>query len=410
MKILVLNCGSSSVKYQFIDIDKSYVLAKGMVSRIGMSASVLVHKPHDRPEITISGEILDHIVAVEHVIAILLSPNHGVMKDKSEISAVGHRVVHGGEKFPDSALIDKDVMQVLRSCIELAPLHNPHNIRGINACMQILPGVPQVAVFDTAFHQKMPPFAYIYGIPYILYKKYGIRRYGFHGTSHFYVSRRAARIIRRPIEELKIITCHLGNGASMAAVKGGISVDTSMGFTPLEGLLMGTRSGDLDPAIILHVMAREELSLHEANTLLNKHSGMQGISGVSSDMRDIIAESQKGNESAQLALDVYCYRIRKYIGAYTAAMGGLDALVFTAGIGENSPVVRKKCCENLKFLGIRINDEKNEEAIRVEAEIQTDDSSVKVLCIPTNEELVIALDTKRIIEEARERKEMHKGL
>jgi len=410
MKILVLNCGSSSVKYQFIDIDKSYVLAKGMVSRIGMSESVLVHKPHDRPEVTISGEILDHIVAVEHVIAILLSPNHGVMKDKSEISAVGHRVVHGGEKFPDSALIDKDVMQVLRSCIELAPLHNPHNIRGINACMQILPGVPQVAVFDTAFHQKMPPFAYIYGIPYILYKKYGIRRYGFHGTSHFYVSRRVARIMRRPIEELKIITCHLGNGASMAAVKGGISVDTSMGFTPLEGLLMGTRSGDLDPAIILHVMAREELSLHEANTLLNKHSGMQGISGVSSDMRDIIAESQKGNTIVQLALDIYCYRIRKYIGAYAAAMGGLDALVFTAGIGENSPVVRKKCCENLEFLGIQIDDEKNEEAIRVETEIQTDDSSVKVLCIPTNEELVIALDTKRIIEEAKERKEMHKGL
>jgi acetate kinase len=410
MKILVLNCGSSSVKYQFIDIDKSYVLAKGMVSRIGMSESVLVHKPHDRPEITISGEILDHIVAVEHVIAILLSPNHGVMKDKSEISAVGHRVVHGGEKFPDSVLVDRDVMQVLRSCIELAPLHNPHNIRGINACIQILPGVPQVAVFDTAFHQKMPPFAYIYGIPYILYKKYGIRRYGFHGTSHFYVSRRAARIMRRPVEELKIITAHLGNGASMAAVKGGISVDTSMGFTPLEGLLMGTRSGDLDPAIILHVMAREELSLHEANTLLNKHSGMQGISGVSSDMRDIIAESQKGNTIAQLALDVYCYRIRKYIGAYAAAMGGLDALVFTAGIGENSPVVRKKCCENLEFLGIQIDDEKNEEAIRVEAEIQTDDSSVKVLCIPTNEELVIALDTKRIIEEAKERKEMHKGM
>jgi acetate kinase len=410
MKILVLNCGSSSVKYQLIDIDKSYVLAKGMISRIGMSASVLVHKPHDRPEITISGEILDHIVAVEHVIAILLSPNHGVIKDKSEIAAVGHRVVHGGERFPDSAFIDKDVMQVLRSCIELAPLHNPHNIRGINACTQILPGVPQVAVFDTAFHQKMPPFAYIYGIPYLLYKKYGIRRYGFHGTSHFYVSRRAAKMMRRPIEELKIITCHLGNGASMAAVKGGISMDTSMGFTPLEGLLMGTRSGDLDPAIILHVMAREELSLHEANTLLNKHSGIQGISGFSSDMRDIITESQRGNRSALLALEVYCYRIRKYIGAYAAAMGGLDALVFTAGVGENSPAVRRKCCENLDFLGIQIDDEKNEEAQRVETEIQIDDSPVKIFCIPTNEELVIALDTKRIIEEAKEREEMQKGL
>ena len=410
MKILVLNCGSSSVKYQLIDIDKCYVLAKGMVSRIGMSGALLSHKPHDRPEITISSEILDHIVAVEHVIAILLSPDHGVIKDKSEIAAVGHRVVHGGEKFPDSVLIDQDVMQVLRSCIELAPLHNPHNIRGINACMQILPGVPQVAVFDTAFHQRMPKHAYIYGIPYILYKKYGIRRYGFHGTSHFYVSRRAARIMRRPIEELKIITCHLGNGASMAAVKGGISVDTSMGFTPLEGLLMGTRSGDLDPAIILHVMAREELTLHEANTLLNKHSGMQGISGISSDMQDIIAESQKGSTGAQRALDVYCYRIQKYIGAYAAAMGGLDALVFTAGIGENSSLVRKKCCENLEFLGIRIDDEKNEKAKRIEAEIQTDDSRVKVLCIPTNEELVIALDTKRVIQEAKERREMHKGL
>ena len=410
MKILVLNCGSSSVKYQFIDIDKCYVLAKGTVSRIGMSGAVLVHKPHDRPEITISREILDHIIAVEQVIAILLSPDHGVIKDKSEIAAVGHRVVHGGEKFPDSVLIDRDVMQVLRKCIELAPLHNPHNIRGINACTQILSGVPQVGVFDTAFHQKMPPYAFIYGIPYILYRKYEIRRYGFHGTSHFYVSRRAARIMGRPIEELKIITCHLGNGASMAAVKGGMSVDTSMGFTPLEGLLMGTRSGDVDPAIILHVMAREELSLHEANTLLNKHSGIYGISGVSSDMREIIAESKKGNTGARLALDVYCYRIRKYIGAYAAAMGGLDALVFTAGIGENSPLVRKKCCENLEFLGIGIDDEKNEKAKRVEAEIETKGSKVKVLCIPTNEELVIALDTKRVIQEAKERKQMHKGL
>jgi len=410
MKILVLNCGSSSVKYQFIDIDKCYVLAEGMVSRIGMSGAVITHKPHDRPEITIAGEILDHIAAVKHVIALLLSGDQGVIKDKSEIAAVGHRVVHGGEKFPDSVLVDRDVMQVLRSCIELAPLHNPHNIRGINACEQTLPGVPQVAVFDTAFHQRMPRYAYIYGLPYILYKKYGIRRYGFHGTSHFYVSRRAARMMRRPLKELKIITCHLGNGASVAAVKGGVSVDTSMGFTPLEGLLMGTRSGDLDPAIILHVMAREELTLHEANTLLNKHSGMQGISGVSSDMQDIIAESQKGNTGAQLALDVYCYRIRKYIGAYAAAMGGLDALVFTAGIGENSPLVRKKCCENLEFLGIRIDDEKNEQAKKIEADIQTNESRVKVLCVPTNEELVIALDTKRVIQETKERKKMHKGL
>ncbi len=411
MKILVLNCGSSSVKYQLINIENTYVLAKGMVSRIGMSGAVLVHKPHDRPEVTISGEILDHIMAVEHVIAMLLSPNHGVIRDKSEIGAVGHRVVHGGEKFPDSVLIDREVMQVLRSCIELAPLHNPHNIRGIRACEQILPKVPQVAVFDTAFHQRMPSYAYIYGIPYVLYKRYGIRRYGFHGTSHFYVSRRAAKMMNRPIEELKIVTCHLGNGASMTAIKGGISVDTSMGFTPLEGLLMGTRSGDLDPAIILHVMAREELSLHEANTLLNKHSGLQGISGISGDMRDIINDAQKGNSAAQLALEVYCYRIRKYIGAYAAVLGGLDALVFTAGIGENSPQVRKKSCQSLEFLGIKIDDGKNKQASGKQAtEIQTDDSKVKVFCIPTNEELVIALDTKRIIQEAKEKKKMHKGV
>ncbi len=411
MKTLVLNSGSSSVKYQFIDVSKSYVLAKGMVSRIGASAAVLVHKPHDRPEVTISSEILDHIMAVEHVIAMLLSPNHGVIRDKSEIDAVGHRVVHGGEKFPDSVLVDREVLQVLRSCIELAPLHNPHNIRGITACMQILPGVPQVAVFDTAFHHHMPPHAYVYGIPYVLYKRYSIRRYGFHGTSHFYVSRRAARIMERPIEDLRIITCHLGNGASMAAIKGGVSIDTSMGFTPLEGLLMGTRSGDLDPAIILHIMAREELSLHEANTLLNKHSGLQGISGISGDMRDIISEAHQGNSSAQLALDVYCYRIRKYIGAYTAVLGGLDALIFTAGIGENSAVVRKKCCQGLEFLGIRIDDAKNEEAGNKSASsIRAADSPVEVLVIPTNEELVIAIDTQKTIQEAEEKKKMRKGV
>jgi acetate kinase len=393
MKILVLNCGSSSIKYQFIDIDKKYALAQGAVSRIGMSAAVLVHKPHDRPEVTVSGEMLDHIQAVEHVIAMLLSPNHGVMRDRSEIDAVGHRVVHGGEKFPDSALIDREVMQVLRSCIELAPLHNPHNIRGIRACEQILPGVPQVAVFDTAFHHRLPPCAYVYGIPYVLYKRHGIRRYGFHGTSHHYVSRLAAKLMKRPIEELNMITCHLGNGASVAAIQGGVSVDTSMGFTPLEGLLMGTRSGDIDPAIILHVMAREELSLHEANTLLNKHSGLQGISGISGDMRDIIEEVKKGNSAAELALNVYCYRIRKYIGAYAAVLGRLDALVFTAGIGQNSPLVREKSCQKLEFLGIKIDQEKNELASGKQAA-----------------ELVIALDTKRVIQEAREKQKMHKGV
>jgi acetate kinase len=410
MKILVLNCGSSSVKYQLVDTSINTALAKGLVSRIGMSQALLTHKPFDRPEIKIAPEILDHIVAIEYVISILLSKNHGVIKDKSEIEAVGHRVVHGGEKFADSALITSEILAEIRNCIELAPLHNPHNIRGINACQKILPGIPQVAVFDTAFHQKMAPVSYIYGIPYILYKKYGIRRYGFHGTSHLYVSRRAATILGKPLSELKMITCHLGNGASMAAIKDGISIDTSMGFTPLEGLLMGTRCGDIDPSIILHVMAREELSLHEANTLLNKHSGMQGISGVSSDMRDIIEESQKGNRGAQLAFDIYCYRIKKYIGAYAAAMGGLDVLVFTAGIGENSPLVRKKCCENLGFFGVKIDDERNEEGVRIEQQISSDDSKVKVFAIPTNEELVIAIDTERIIKEAEIGKVMHKGV
>jgi acetate kinase len=410
MKILVLNCGSSSVKYQLIDIDKNYALAKGLISRIGMSDAVLTHKPHDRPEVKISGEIIDHIVAIEYVISILLSPNHGVIKDKSEISAVGHRVVHGGEKFPESVLINPEVMAELRNCIELAPLHNPHNIRGINACQKTLPNIPQVAVFDTAFHQQMPKYAYIYGLPYILYKKYGIRRYGFHGTSHFYVSKRASELLKKPLKELKIITCHLGNGASMTAVDEGISVDTSMGFTPLEGLLMGTRTGDLDPAVILHIMAREELSLQEANTLLNKHSGMQGISGQSSDMRDIIQEAKEGQANSKLALDMYCYRIKKYIGAYAAAMGGLDCLVFTAGVGENSPLIRAKCCEGLEFLGIEIDEDRNEEAVGMEALISKDKTRVKVLAIPTNEELVIAQETQKVLDVDKLLKEMSKGV
>ncbi len=399
MKILVINCGSSSVKYQLIDTDNEIALAKGLVARIGMSASVLTHKPHDRDEIKVSGEILDHIVAVEYVISILLSENHGVIKDRSEIQAIGHRVVHGGEKFTSSVLITQPLMSEIRSLIELAPLHNPHNIRGINACMKTLPGVPQVAVFDTAFHYQMPPYAYVYGIPYVMYKRYGIRRYGFHGTSHQYVSERAASMMNKPMKDLRIITCHLGNGASIAAVDHGVSVDTSMGFTPLEGLLMGTRSGDLDPAIILHIMAREELSLHEANTLLNKHSGLAGISGISSDMREITESADDGNANAKLALDIYCYRLKKYIASYAAVMGGLDALVFTAGVGENSPLVRKMSCEKLQFIGVDIDDAKNEQIKGVESDISTADAKVRTLVIPTNEELMIARDTKRIVDE-----------
>jgi len=393
MKILVLNCGSSSVKYQLLDMPDGTRLASGDVSRIGMSEAVLSHKPYDRPEVKIAGEILDHIVAIEHVVAMLLSPNHGVIKDRSEITAIGHRVVHGGEAFPNSVVISADVIQKVRQCIDLAPLHNPHNLRGINACQKILPSVPQVAVFDTALYSKMPKFAYIYALPYILYKKYQIRRYGFHGMSHFYVSQRAALMIGRPVEELKIITAHLGNGCSITAFDKGVAVDTSMGFTPLEGLVMGTRCGDVDPAIILNIMGREELSLHEANTLLNKHSGLQGISGQSSDMRDILTAAESGNEMAKLALEIYCYRVKKYIGSYSAVLGGVDALVFTAGVGENSPVVRKKICEKLNYLGIEIDDFSNNSAVKKESLISSGTSAVKTLAIPTNEELVIAQDT-----------------
>ena len=397
MNILVINAGSSSVKYQLIDTENELALAKGGIARIGMSASVLTHKPHDREEVKISAEILDHITAIDYIISILMSENHGVIKHISEIHAVGHRFVHGGEKFSSSMLITKELMSEFRGLIELAPLHNPHNIRGINACLKKLPNIPMVAVFDTAFHSRMPSHAFIYGLPYVMYKRYGIRRYGFHGTSHRYVADLAAKMMKKPIDQLKIITAHLGNGASMAAVDKGVSVDTSMGFTPLEGLLMGTRSGDLDPAIILHIMAREELTLHEANTLLNKHSGLAGISGISSDMREII-ESSKDNNNAKLAFDSYCYRVKKYIGSYAAAMGGLDALVFTAGVGENSPIVRENCCENLNFLGIEIDPEKNNKAHNGIFDISTDNATVKTFVIPTNEELVIARDTRDIVE------------
>ncbi|MCK4573455.1 MAG: acetate kinase, partial [candidate division Zixibacteria bacterium] len=344
------------------------------------------------------------IVAVEYVVTILMSENHGVIKDRSEIEAIGHRVVHGGEEFSESALVTPDLMSSLRSLIELAPLHNPHNIRGINACMKTLPGLPMVAVFDTAFHHEMPPHAYIYGIPYVMYRRYGIRRYGFHGTSHKYVADRAALMLGKPIEDLKLITCHLGNGASITAIDGGVSIDTSMGFTPLEGLLMGTRCGDQDPAIILHIMAREELSLHEANTLLNKHSGLAGISGVSSDMREIIESVEEGHATAKIAFDIYCYRLRKYIAAYTAALGGLDALIFTAGVGENSALVREASVQGLGFMGVEIDAEKNRKAVGKEMDISTGSAKVKTLVIPTNEELVIARDTERIVKESQAKK------
>lgn len=398
MKVLVLNCGSSSVKYQFISTDDKRVLAKGLIERIGSSSAILTHQRYDGDTIKITGEILDHNIAIEYVIAVLLSKNHGVIKDRNEIEAVGHRVVHGGEDFSGSVLITDAVIQTLRDNIELAPLHNPPNIKGIIACQKHLPGIPQVGVFDTAFHQKMPPKAYLYGIPYVLYKKYKIRRYGFHGTSHLFVSKRAADLIGQPYEKLKIVTCHLGNGCSVAAIDGGVSIDTSMGFTPLEGLLMGTRCGDLDPSIPLHVMGKEELTLAEVNTMLNKHSGLMGISGVSNDMREIIKAMNEGNERAKFAFEVFCYKIKKYIGAYAAALGGLDAIVFTGGIGENSSEVRKEVISNLEFLGIELDEEKNN-LTNGERIISKDTSRVKVFVIPTNEELVIALDTAQIVSE-----------
>lgn len=400
MKVLVLNCGSSSVKYQFISTEERKVLAKGLIERIGSSSAILTHSRYDGDTIKITGEILDHDIAIEYVIAVLLSKNHGVIKDRIEIEAIGHRVVHGGEDFSGSVLITNKVIQTLKDNIELAPLHNPPNIKGIIACQKHLPGIPQVGVFDTAFHQKMPPKAYLYGIPYLLYKKYKIRRYGFHGTSHLFVSKRVAELLNKPYEKLKIITCHLGNGCSIAAIDRGVSIDTSMGFTPLEGLLMGTRCGDLDPSIPLHVMGKEELTLAEVNTMLNKHSGLMGISGVSNDMREIIKSMNEGNERSKYAFEVFCYRIKKYIGAYAAALGGIDAVVFTGGIGENSSEVRNEVLSNLEFLGIELDDEKNL-INNGERLITKDHSKVKVFVIPTNEELVIALDTAQIVTETR---------
>ncbi len=399
MKILVLNSGSSSVKYQLIEPENKTFLARGVVERIGMAGAMLTHKPHDREEVRLSGEILDHKVAIEYVLSILLSKNHGVIKDKNEISAIGHRVVHGGESFKGSVSISSEVIKEISICMEFAPLHNPPNLKGIRATEALLPGVPQVAVFDTAFHQTMPDYAYMYGLPYVLYKRHGIRRYGFHGTSHLYVAQRAAKMLNQPIEKLKLITCHLGNGSSAAAVKNGQSIDTSMGFTPLEGLLMGTRSGDIDPAVVLHVMNKEELSMHEANTMLNKHSGIQGLSGISSDMREI-EEELESNSRARLAHNVFCYRLKKYIGAYTAALGGVDAIVFTGGIGENSSIVRRDALKDMDYFGILTDNEKNELKSKDERDISTPDSKVRILVIPTNEELVIAMDTMRIVKES----------
>lgn len=395
MKILVVNCGSSSLKYQLFEMDNESVLAKGLVERIGLEGSVLVHEPTGLDKVKINTDIKNHIVAIGLVLEALVDANHGVISSMKEINAIGHRGVHGGERFSDSVLITSEVIQVIEECSEMAPLHNPPNIAGINACSELMPGVPQVVVFDTAFHQTMPKKAYMYALPYEAYEKYGVRRYGFHGTSHKYVSQRIAEILGKDYKSLKIITCHLGNGSSIAAIKNGQCIDTSMGFTPLEGLVMGTRCGNIDPAIIPFLMKKENMTMNDIDTYLNKKSGVLGISGVSSDFRDVIDAADGGNERAQLALDMFIYEVIKFIGSYAIAMNGVDVIVFTAGVGENSIVLREKITAGLEFLGTKIDNEKNNVRGK-EREISADGSKVKVFLIPTNEELVIARDTVKI--------------
>ena len=395
MKVLVVNCGSSSLKYQLFNMTDENVLAKGLVDRIGIEGSVLNHQPTGRDKIPLTADIKNHTIAIKMVLEALTDPDHGVLGSISEIDAIGHRVVHGAEKFSDSVLITPAVMSALKEFVELAPLHNPPNIAGINACAEIMPNIPQVAVFDTAFHQTMPKYAFLYGLPYEAYTKYGVRRYGFHGTSHKFVSQRTAEMMGKDMSDLRIITCHLGNGASIAAIKFGKSIDTSMGFTPLQGLVMGTRCGDIDPAIPPFLMRKEGMTPDEVDTYLNKKSGVLGLSGLSSDFRDLEQAAEKGNERAQLAIDVFAYTVRKYIGSYVAAMGGVDAIVFTAGLGENSPHMRDQICNGLEYLGTRIDSVRN--SVRgKEQEISVEGSKVKIFVIPTNEELVIARDTKTI--------------
>jgi acetate kinase len=397
MKILVLNCGSSSIKFQMFNMTDQSVLAKGIVEKVGLNGSCLKLSKPNGDEVIFEGEIIDHKIGIEYVLGVLSSSKHGCVKSLNEIVAVGHRVVHGGEKFNKSVLIDDAVMAQIEECIDLAPLHNPPNLKGIEAIKDLIPKMKQVAVFDTAFHQTMPKHAYMYGIPHSLYQKYGIRRYGFHGTSHRYVSNRACKILGISFMSTKIITCHLGNGASVAAIKNGKSMDTSMGFTPVEGLLMGTRAGDLDIGVVTYLMEKERLGVETASTLFNKHCGMLGITGISSDFRDIRNAANKENELAQIALKMYDYRVKKYIGSYTAAMNGCDVLVFTGGVGENADETRKGICEGLDWLGFEIDNEKNTGSRGQETIISSDKSKVKILVVPTNEELMIAEDTVKLL-------------
>ncbi|HHT91175.1 MAG: acetate kinase [Bacillota bacterium] len=395
MNIFVLNCGSSSVKYKLYAMEGEKVLAEGRVERVGQENAVITHQSSGKEKVTRTMPILEHTVAIQESLNLLTHPEHGIIKSAQEIDAVGHRVVHGGESFSDSVLIDGRTKEILDSLAELAPLHNPANVIGIRAAEKLMPKTPQVAVFDTAFHSTIPPHGFLYAIPYSVYQRHKVRRYGFHGTSHKYVSQRAAELMGRKIEDLKIISCHLGNGASIAAIADGKSIDTSMGFTPLEGLMMGTRSGDIDPGAIFYIMRKEELNLHEIDSMLNKHSGLYGMAGVS-DMRDIEKGIAEGDKLCKVAFDMYEYRIRKYIGSYIAAMNGVDAIVFTAGIGENTPSLRTALVANLPYLGITLDEEQNKKRGE-DIEISTPDSRVRVFVIPTDEELVIARDTASIV-------------
>ena len=396
MKVLVINCGSSSLKYQVLDMTNEALLCKGLVERIGMEGSVITHEKIGMDKVKNVVPMNDHKDAIEQVLAAVQNAEHGVVKSMDEIGAVGHRVVHAGEKFACSVKITEEVIKALEECVELAPLHNPPNLLGIEACKQLMPETPMVGVFDTAFHQTMPAESYIYAIPYEYYQKHGIRRYGFHGTSHKYVAERAAHMLNVSLDDLKLITCHLGNGASVSAIKRGKCIDTSMGFTPLEGLVMGTRSGDIDPAIVTFIREKENLPQGVANEILNKKSGVLGISGVSSDFRDLEEAVAEGNERAALALKVFAHKVRFYIGAYIAEMNGVDAIIFTAGVGENDITMREVICHNLGNLGIKLDPLKNKVRGK-ETIISTDDSKVKILLIPTNEELMIARDTYNIV-------------
>ena len=393
--VLVVNCGSSSIKYQVVDMETKDTLASGLVDRVGIPGTVLTHKPEGKEKTVIEKDLPDHTAGMQLVLDTLVNPDYGVVKDLGEIKAVGHRVVHGGEAFAESVLITDDVKKVIRDCFDVAPLHNPPNLMGIEACESLMSNIPHIAVFDTAFHQTMPPENFMYALPYEMYEQYKVRRYGFHGTSHYYVTQRAAALLGKPIEQTKIITLHLGNGASVAAVDGGKVIDTSMGFTPLQGLVMGTRCGDIDPAVVFYIMEKLNMGPAEINNYLNKKSGALGLSGVSNDFRDIGDAADAGNARAQLTLKVYANRVKSYIGAYMAQLNGCDAIVFTAGLGENAIPIREQICANMEFLGIKMDTEKNK--VRgEEVDVATDDSKVRIFVIPTNEELVIAMDTYKI--------------